>query len=281
MAHVGVKRLRPGDGEEHRAQHDKADDAVAEQKLQAVDRIEGEQNARRIMDMHRAKHADAEEEHRHDRAEEARRRAPCRGSATQNSEIRMTMVARQNVRRETPASASSRPSSADSTEIAGVMMASPENSAAPATPRKNTVAVRWPSACWASAISDSMPPSPLLSARIRNRTYLAVTVKNSAQSSKRHSADHAAVGDAAILHVMQRLAQRVERAGADVAEHDAERPEGESGDARSCDGDLGGRRRRAPQLPANGFPARSAAPYTCPSHDARVVPQNAAAQRSG
>ena len=63
------------------------------------------------------------------------------------------------------------------------MIASPENSAAPATPRKKTVRTRRHSAFCASAISDSVPPSPLLSARIRNSTYLAVTVKNSAQSS--------------------------------------------------------------------------------------------------
>ena len=61
------------------------------------------------------------------------------------------------------------------------MIASPENSAAPATPRKKTTAERRTSACCASAMSESVPPSPRLSARIRNRTYFAVTVKNSAQ----------------------------------------------------------------------------------------------------
>ena len=35
----------------------------------------------------------------------------------------------------------------------------------------------------ASAIRDSVPPSPLLSARIKNSTYFAVTVKNRAQTS--------------------------------------------------------------------------------------------------
>ena len=74
-----------------------------------------------------------------------------------------------------------KPSSAESTEMAGVMIASPENSAEPATPRKKINSVRLPSALCASAISDRMPPSPLLSACIRNRTYLAVTVTISAQ----------------------------------------------------------------------------------------------------
>ena len=41
-------------------------------------------------------------------------------------------------------------------------------------------ATRRPSAVCASAISDRMPPSPRLSARIRNTTYLTVTVKISA-----------------------------------------------------------------------------------------------------
>ena len=63
------------------------------------------------------------------------------------------------------------------------MIASPENSAAPATPRKNTGSERRPSACCAKAMRDSVPPSPLLSARIRNSTYFAVTVNTSAQSS--------------------------------------------------------------------------------------------------
>ena len=68
--------------------------------------------------------------------------------------------------------------------MAGVMIASPENRAAPATPRKNTRAEEPFKTCCARAIRDSVPPSPLLSARIRNRMYLAVTVKNSAHSSR-------------------------------------------------------------------------------------------------
>ena len=67
--------------------------------------------------------------------------------------------------------------------MAGVMMASPENRAAPMTPSRNTAPPRLPSACWASAMSDRVPPSPLLSARIRKRTYFAVTVISSAQIS--------------------------------------------------------------------------------------------------
>ncbi len=62
-------------------------------------------------------------------------------------------------------------------------MASPENSAAPATPSRNTGAARRPSAFCASAISERMPPSPRLSALIRKITYFRVTVKISAKMS--------------------------------------------------------------------------------------------------
>ena len=73
------------------------------------------------------------------------------------------------------------PSSAERTEIAGVMIASPENRADPATPSRNGIVARWPSARWASAFSERMPPSPLLSACIRNTTYFAVTTISKAQ----------------------------------------------------------------------------------------------------
>ncbi len=47
-------------------------------------------------------------------------------------------------------------------------------------PTMKTKAVRRPSARLASAVSESVPPSPLLSARSRMSTYLAVTVMISA-----------------------------------------------------------------------------------------------------
>ena len=60
--------------------------------------------------------------------------------------------------------------------MAGVMMASPENRAAPITPSRNTAPPRRPSACWANAISESAALA-LVVGRIRKRTYLTVTVK--------------------------------------------------------------------------------------------------------
>ena len=67
-----------------------------------------------------------------------------------------------------------RPSTADSTEIAGVIMLSPKNSAAPNSPRAdNITAVRRPLAPVhrrSSVISAMIPPSPLLSARVTSVT---------------------------------------------------------------------------------------------------------------
>jgi len=72
------------------------------------------------------------------------------------------------------------PSTADSTEIAGVIMESPRNIEAPTTPSASSNQLRRPSARWPSAISDSVPPSPALSARKSSSTYLVVTTISSA-----------------------------------------------------------------------------------------------------
>jgi len=59
-------------------------------------------------------------------------------------------------------------------------MESPMNMEAPTTPSASRNQLRRPSARWPSAIRESVPPSPLLSARSRMRTYLIVTVTISA-----------------------------------------------------------------------------------------------------
>ncbi len=79
-------------------------------------------------------------------------------------------------------STTSTPSTADRTEIAGVMIASPKNSAAPITPIATIQPVRLVKVERTSDISDSTPPSPLLSARVTKNTYLIDTVMVSAQA---------------------------------------------------------------------------------------------------
>ena len=75
-------------------------------------------------------------------------------------------------------SSSSRPSTALSTEMAGVIRASQKNSAVPISARLMTIRGQrpiWFSRRCASASSARMPPSPSLSARIITITYLSVT----------------------------------------------------------------------------------------------------------
>ena len=74
----------------------------------------------------------------------------------------------------------------------------------------------------ASAISASVPPSPLLSARIRKTTYLIVTMRISAQVISETTPRTASSASPPRRRVVQGLAHGVERAGADVAEHHAQ-----------------------------------------------------------
>ena len=77
-----------------------------------------------------------------------------------------------------PGAAISIPSTADKTEIAGVITDSPSSMHAPSMPkimRKKYFLDLLSKERSAKAMSDKTPPSPLLSARITNNTYLKVT----------------------------------------------------------------------------------------------------------
>lgn len=87
--------------------------------------------------------------------------------------------------RLSPGRTTSRPSTADMTEMAGVITLSPKNSDAPMTPRSMTTLQRLPplGTPWrTSAASAMMPPSPSLSARSTKSTYLIVTMMVSDQN---------------------------------------------------------------------------------------------------
>ena len=88
-------------------------------------------------------------------------------------------------RPDTDGAATLTPSIADRTEIAGVIMLSPKNSDAPKIPSaaSTTFARRPPGRARRRirAISDMIPPSPSLSARITSRTYVMVTTIVTAQ----------------------------------------------------------------------------------------------------
>ena len=83
--------------------------------------------------------------------------------------------------------ATSNPSTADRTEMAGVIIPSPYNRAAPKRPRKTSVTVLRGAVCFArrdtSAINASTPPSPSLSARMTNRRYLTEMTRSNDQTT--------------------------------------------------------------------------------------------------
>ena len=81
----------------------------------------------------------------------------------------------------------------------------------------------------ASVASASTPPSPLLSARMIRVTYLIVTVSVTAQNSvDRTPSTCAGVTAPCRFRAGQDFAKRVYRAGADVAEHHAQRAHDQS-----------------------------------------------------
>ena len=76
-----------------------------------------------------------------------------------------------------------RPSTAESTDMAGVIMASPKKKAAPIMPSVRTNPLLVLSSVSTSTTSERIPPSPRLSARMRKKTYFSVTIRISAQIS--------------------------------------------------------------------------------------------------
>ncbi len=73
------------------------------------------------------------------------------------------------------------PSTAEITEIAGVIMPSPKNSPAPKMPSVTSTAACASLRRWISAVSAMIPPSPRLWARMMNPAYLIDTSIISAQ----------------------------------------------------------------------------------------------------
>ena len=75
------------------------------------------------------------------------------------------------------------PSTADSTEIAGVIMASPKKRQAPPRPITSITVRARPQTGNASESNAIVPPSPWLSARITSTTYLIATTSTTAQKT--------------------------------------------------------------------------------------------------
>ena len=83
MAHVGVKRLDPGNGQDHGTEQDESLERMAEQQPDAVKRVERQQDRRVAQDFEHAQEPDDQKPHHHHRAEQA---ADQRGAAPLHGE---------------------------------------------------------------------------------------------------------------------------------------------------------------------------------------------------
>ena len=125
--------------------------------------------------------------------------------------------------------ATSNPSTALSTEMAGVIRPSPYSRAVPNTPSAmmaRFVPTGSPRAGISSAVSARMPPSPWLSARITSIRYLTEMMTISAQNTTEATPYALARVDRQV-GVLERLPERIQRARADVAVHDPQGAERE------------------------------------------------------
>ena len=124
MAEIGVERLGAGHGQEHEPHDDEADHAVRQDELDAEHRVEGQEDARIVDDVDEAAGRERGEPHEHDRPEELRHlRRPVRLHDEQQHQDRDRD--RQTTMCSSCGATSFRPSTADSTEMAGVSTASP------------------------------------------------------------------------------------------------------------------------------------------------------------
>ena len=70
MAHIGVQRLGAGDGKKNRPEHDEAAPRRRDQQVDAVNRIERQQDPRPLHDAPDPQDRQYREPHQHDRAEQ-------------------------------------------------------------------------------------------------------------------------------------------------------------------------------------------------------------------
>ncbi len=106
--------------------------------------------------------------------------APVPKRCTRNSAIRMASAI-GTTSGAIPGVATLRPSTAEVTVIAGVIIPSPRNSPAPSSPSATSSAARGTRLRRMSAASAMMPPSPRLCARMITPAYLIEAITISAQ----------------------------------------------------------------------------------------------------
>ena len=91
-----------------------------------------------------------------------------------------------------------------------------------------------------SAVRARIPPSPWLSARITSARYLTQMITTNAQNASDATPERIDSGRNEVV-VLEGLPDRVQRAGADIAEHDTESAERQSPGADMCEVSAPGR----------------------------------------
>jgi hypothetical protein len=185
MAHVGIERLGPGHRQENAAQDDESHPAVGDQEGHAVVGQEGPHDGPVVEDVEDAQGAEHKEPGGHDRAEEGRDAVGAAGldheqghqhTSGDGNEIGLDADAHagrflqaldgrehRNGRGDDPVAVEQRRADHPEEEH-----------------RRGALG----QVALGQAMSARVPPSPLLSARIRKTTYLMVTMSTSAQITR-------------------------------------------------------------------------------------------------
>ncbi len=221
MAHVGIERLGAGDGEEHAAQDGKAHGPVREQEAHRIGRVECGEHLHVVLDVQQPQHGHGEEPECRDRAEQGRHLAGavplCREQGEQDRHGHRDHVGLEHRRHQLQAL--DRGKDRDRRGDQRVAIEQGRTRDAEQEYRRCRPAER-----------------PLGQRHQRERAALAVIVgaheeqdvlagddEDQRPKEERGDPQHLRARDPAILGVVQRLAQGVERAGADVAVDDADR----------------------------------------------------------
>ena len=126
MAHIGVKRFAAGHRQHDRAQRDEGGPGLVGEQAQRHRRgLAAQQNLRRSQDGDRAQHREHDEPQHHHRPEQLADLFGAAALQQRTGRPGSTSVSGTTKGVESAARPTLRPSSADSTEIAGVSMPSP------------------------------------------------------------------------------------------------------------------------------------------------------------
>ena len=180
MAEIGVERLRAGDGQEHRAERDEADhaDGRSGSRRHRVG-LKARSTSRVLDDMPQPGDRQRDEPDQRDRAEEggdARRAARLhREQRDQDHDRDRHNVGLEGRRHDLQALDRRQDRERRRDHRVAIKQRGADDA------EQDDAELPRPTARCASAISASVPPSPLLSARSRITTYLTVTMRISAQ----------------------------------------------------------------------------------------------------